>query len=117
MPEQIQATTFDQVLTGETHDFAYLFSMSWFEAMDLTMFAGRFLFQRAPQPAVKCIQQECAAFVADRELAKRQPLDLGVVSDYDRFVACVFDLAVNRSELQQHLKVLDFLAGEWLRLR
>ena len=109
MPEQIQAATFNQVLTGETHDFAYFFTMSRFETVDLTVFAGRFLLQRAPQPAVKCIQQECTAFIANGKFAKRHPLEFRFISQYDRSAALVVGFAVNRSELQEDLEVLDFL--------
>jgi hypothetical protein len=109
VPEQIQAATPDQVLTGEAHDFTYFFTMSWFETVDLTVFAGRFLFQRAPQPAVKCILQEFTAFIANGKFAKWHPLKFRLDSQYDRFAALMVDLAVNRSELQENFKVLDFL--------
>ena len=48
VPEQIQPAAPDQVLAGETHDLADFFTMPGLEAVDLTVFAGRFLFQRTP---------------------------------------------------------------------
>ena len=109
MPEQIQAATFNQVLTREAHDFAYFFTISWFETVDLAVFAGRFLLQGAPQPAVKCIQQECTAFIANGKFAKWHPLEFRLIGQYDQFAALMVGLAVNRCELQENLKVFDFL--------
>lgn len=115
MPEQIQAATPDQVLTGEAHDFTNFFTISRLETVDLTVFAGRFLLQRAPQPAVKCIQQEFTAFIANGKFAKRHPLEFRFIGQYDRSAALVVGLAVNRGELQEDLEVLDFLLGKWLQ--
>jgi hypothetical protein len=115
VPEQIQTATPDQVLTGEAHDFAYFFTMPWLEAVDLTVLASRLLLQGAPQPAVKCIQQECAAFITNRKFAKRQPLEVRQIGQYDRSAALVVGLAVNRGKLQEDLEVLDFLLGKWLQ--
>jgi hypothetical protein len=79
------------------------------------MLAGRLLLQGAPQPAVKCIQQECAAFIANRKFAKRHPLEVRFIGQYDRSAALVVGLAVNRGKLQKDLEVLDFLLGKWLK--
>ena len=71
MPEQVQAAAPDQVLAGKAHDFSYLLPMPGLEAVDLTVFAGRFLFQGTAQPPLECIEQEFTALIADGKLAER----------------------------------------------
>ena len=85
--------------------------MSRLEAVDLAVFAGRFLLQRAAQAALEGIQQEVMAFITSGEPGERQPVKLGFFGGYDRFAARVVDPAIDRSELQQDPEILDLLAG------
>ena len=117
VPEQIQPASPDQIVAGETHDFAHFFTMARSEAMNLAVLASRLFLQRAPQATFEGVKQEFTAFMTCGEPGERQSAELGFCGLYDRFAARMVGFAVNRGELQQDPEVLEFLPGKWLRLR
>jgi hypothetical protein len=73
MPQQVQASAFDQILAGEAHDLTNLFTMSWPIAMDIAVFAAWTVFERTSNPSLACIDQKVPAFRAKRVSVQRQP--------------------------------------------
>jgi len=111
MPQKIEPSTQNKTPAAITHDLAHFFTMPGAIAMNVAMFAGRFLRQRTLQPARDGIKQKIPAI---RTEPKRGPLSpKGRNSRIEeRTLRMPLPLAVNSRKLNQNPQVLLFLAGQ-----
>jgi hypothetical protein len=72
VPEQVEPSATDQVLSGKAHDLAYLLTVTGAIAVYLAVLAGRFLFKRAAQAALERVSQKIGAPGTYRVLVQGQ---------------------------------------------
>jgi len=66
MPEQIQPTTHNQILTGKTHNLTDFFAVFHFVAVHGAMLASGLILKGATQAAFKGIEEKSTTFPTDR---------------------------------------------------